>query len=54
MHALLDRVDAARDELVALTRDLVRFETVNTGAMPTGGGGRRWIGARGVERSGGR
>jgi len=34
---LLANVDEARDEIVALTQDLVRLETVNTGAMPTGG-----------------
>ena len=33
---LLSRVDAARDELIALTQDLVRFRTVSTGVMPTG------------------
>src|SRR5438034_5179607 len=34
---LLASVDGARDEIVALARDLVRLETVNTGVMPTGG-----------------
>ncbi len=34
---LLATVDDARDEIIALTRDLVRLETVNTGVMPTGG-----------------
>ena len=34
---LLASVDEARDEIVALTRDLVRLETVNTGVMATGG-----------------
>jgi acetylornithine deacetylase/succinyl-diaminopimelate desuccinylase-like protein len=33
---LLADVDEARDEIVALTQDLVRLETVNTGVMPTG------------------
>jgi acetylornithine deacetylase/succinyl-diaminopimelate desuccinylase-like protein len=33
---LLAQVDAARDELVKLTQDLVRFRTVSTGVMPTG------------------
>jgi acetylornithine deacetylase/succinyl-diaminopimelate desuccinylase-like protein len=34
---LLGSVDQVRDEIIALTRDLVRLETVNTGVMPTGG-----------------
>jgi acetylornithine deacetylase/succinyl-diaminopimelate desuccinylase-like protein len=33
---LLASADNARDEIVELARDLVRLETVNTGAMPTG------------------
>lgn len=32
----LAAVDAARDEIVALAQALVRFESVNTGVMPTG------------------
>jgi len=35
--ALLTKVDEAREEIVALARDLVRLETVNSGVMPTGG-----------------
>jgi acetylornithine deacetylase/succinyl-diaminopimelate desuccinylase-like protein len=34
---LLASVEESREEIVALTRDLVRLETVNTGVMPTGG-----------------
>lgn len=30
-------VDEAREEILALARDLVRLETVNSGVMPTGG-----------------
>lgn len=36
LNALLASVDAARDEVVALTQALVRIPTVNTGVMPTG------------------
>jgi acetylornithine deacetylase/succinyl-diaminopimelate desuccinylase-like protein len=36
LGALLADVDGIRDELIEFHRDLVRFETVNTGAMPTG------------------
>jgi acetylornithine deacetylase/succinyl-diaminopimelate desuccinylase-like protein len=32
----LAAVDAARDEIVGLAQSLVRFESVNTGVMPTG------------------
>jgi len=35
-ETLLSSVDAARDEIVELTRALVALETVNTGEMPTG------------------
>src|SRR5213078_3518866 len=35
-EAVLATVDGARDEIVDLTRALVRLETVNTGEMPTG------------------
>src|SRR5438552_18513128 len=35
-EAVLATVDAARDEIVELTRALVALETVNTGEMPTG------------------
>jgi acetylornithine deacetylase/succinyl-diaminopimelate desuccinylase-like protein len=34
--ALRQAVAEARDEIIALTRDLVALETVNTGRMPTG------------------
>ena len=34
---LLASVEEAREEIVALARDLVRLETVNSGVMPTGG-----------------
>src|SRR5260370_22513908 len=33
---LLANVEEAREEIVAVARDLVRLETVNTGLMPTG------------------
>ncbi len=36
LAALLSGVDALRDEMVAFHQDIVRFATVNTGAMPTG------------------
>src|SRR5436309_14179622 len=35
-EAILSTVDAARDEIVELTRSLVALQTVNTGEMPTG------------------
>jgi acetylornithine deacetylase/succinyl-diaminopimelate desuccinylase-like protein len=35
--ALREAAAGARDEVTALTRDLVALETVNTGRMPTGG-----------------
>ena len=34
--ALFRLVDDSVDEVVALLTDLIRFETVNTGVMPTG------------------
>jgi acetylornithine deacetylase/succinyl-diaminopimelate desuccinylase-like protein len=36
-NQLLASVDAARDEIISLTQDLVRLQTVNSGVMPTGG-----------------
>lgn len=36
LDEVLASVEAGRDEIVALTQALVRFETVNTGVMPTG------------------
>jgi len=36
LQKLLEQVEAAEEEIVALERALVRFPTVNTGRMPTG------------------
>lgn len=36
LDEVLASVEAGRDEVIALARDLVRFETVSTGVMPTG------------------
>lgn len=36
LEKLLERVEAAEEEIVELERALVRFPTVNTGKMPTG------------------
>lgn len=36
LEQLLQRVEAAEDEIVGLVQSLVRFPTVNTGRMPTG------------------
>ena len=36
LDEVLDMVEAGRDEIIALARDLVRINTVSTGVMPTG------------------
>ena len=36
LDELLNQVDAARDDIVALEQDLIRIPSVNTGSMPTG------------------
>lgn len=36
LDEVLDMVEAGRDEVIALARDLVRINTVSTGVMPTG------------------